>query len=47
MSFASDLTSTVNYLPDSINKGGNFSLVNFKFPIVSSGGFVYYLIFKW
>ena len=28
------------------NKGGDFSLVNFNFPIVSSGGFVYSLIFK-
>ena len=28
------------------NKGGNFSLVNFNFPIVSSRGFAYYLIFK-
>ena len=29
------------------NKGGDFSLVNFNFPIVSSRGFAYYLIFKW
>jgi len=28
------------------NKGDDFSLVNFNFPIVSSDGFLYYLIFK-